>query len=104
MSANNVGDRGAVALAEMLKSNGTLASLDVSSNNIDYDGITALSAALADNSTLRALYIRRAPAPAPGRPPRRRTCKQVDRSGTRSNLSCEICSVAAQQVLDAFVV
>lgn len=58
VSANNLGDRGAVALAEMLKSNTTLGSLDVSSNNIDYDGITALSAALADNTTLRALYIR----------------------------------------------
>jgi Leucine Rich repeat len=45
ISANNIGDKGAAALAEMLRSNTTLERLDLSSNVIDYDGISALSAA-----------------------------------------------------------
>jgi Leucine Rich repeat len=58
ISANNIGDKGAAALAEMLRSNTTLERLDLSSNVIDYDGISALSAALADNTSLKALYVR----------------------------------------------
>lgn len=58
LSANSIGDRGAATLAEVIKSNTTLTSLDISSNNIDYDGITALAAAIAENTTLRALYLR----------------------------------------------
>lgn len=58
ISANNIGDQGAAALAEMLKSNTTLERLDISSNVIDYDGITAISAALVDNTSLKALYVR----------------------------------------------
>ena len=58
ISANNIGDTGAAALAEMLRSNTTLERLDLSSNVIDYDGISALSAALADNTSLKALYVR----------------------------------------------
>lgn len=58
ISANNIGDKGAAALAEMLKSNTTLERLDLSSNVIDYDGITAISAALVDNTSLKALYVR----------------------------------------------
>lgn len=58
ISANNIGDKGAAALAEMLKSNTTLERLDLSSNVIDYDGITAISAVLVDNTSLKALYVR----------------------------------------------
>ncbi len=58
VSANNIGDKGAASLAEMLKSNTTLERLDLSSNVIDYDGITAISAALVENTSLQALYIR----------------------------------------------
>lgn len=61
ISANNIGDKGAAALAEMLRSNTTLERLDLSSNVIDYDGISALSAALADNTSLKALYVRCTP-------------------------------------------
>jgi Leucine Rich repeat len=63
ISANNIGDKGAAALAEMLRSNTTLERLDLSSNVIDYDGISALSAALADNTSLKALYVRCCPKP-----------------------------------------
>ena len=58
ISANNIGDTGAAALAEMLRSNSTLERLDLSSNVIDYDGITAISSALVNNTSLKALYVR----------------------------------------------
>ena len=58
LSANNIGDAGALTLAAILKSNTTLEVLDLSSNVIDYDGITAIAEALTDNNSLKALHIR----------------------------------------------
>ena len=58
LSANNIGDAGALTLAAILKSNTTLEVLDLSSNVIDYDGITAIAEALTDNTSLKALHIR----------------------------------------------
>ena len=58
LSMNNIGDGGALAIAEMLKSNTTLESLDLSGNVIDYDGITAIAEALAENTALKVLHIR----------------------------------------------
>ena len=58
LSANNIGDAGALTLAAILKSNTTLEVLDLSSNVIDYDGITAIAEALTDNTSLKSLHIR----------------------------------------------
>lgn len=58
LSANNIGDAGALTLAAILKSNTTLEVLDLSSNVIDYDGITAIAEALTDNTSLTSLHIR----------------------------------------------
>jgi len=81
ISANNIGDKGAAALAEMLKSNTTLERLDLSSNVIDYDGISAISAALVDNTSLKALYVRCA-------------CRHSGCAGTKVDAgACEQCSV-----------
>ena len=80
-SASITDDKGAAALAEMLKSNTTLERLDLSSNVIDYDGISAISAALVENTCLKALYVRCA-------------CRHSGCAGTKVDAgACEQCSV-----------
>ena len=56
-NSNEFGDRGATALAEMLKENGTLQQLDVSGNFIGQEGATALAEMLKENRTLQQLDV-----------------------------------------------
>ncbi len=58
LNGNNVGNEGAILLAEMLKTNTTLKTLELNSNSIEYEGAAALAEALAQNSTLKNLAIR----------------------------------------------
>ena len=58
LSENCITDRGATALAEMLKENRTLQQLDVSRNSIGDEGATALVEVLKANRTLQQLDIR----------------------------------------------
>lgn len=53
----NVGDSGAVALAEVLKSKPNLRILQLSMNNIGDEGVTALAELLKTNTTLEALHM-----------------------------------------------
>ena len=53
----NVGDSGAVALAEVLKSKPNLRELQLSMNNIGDEGATALAELLRTNTTLKALHM-----------------------------------------------
>ena len=57
LSHSGFGDRGATALAEMLKENGTLQQLDVSNNSIGQGGATALAEMLKENGTLQQLNV-----------------------------------------------
>ena len=57
VSHNSIGDGGATALAEMLKENRTLQQLDVSSNSIGDVGATALAEMLKENGTLKQLNV-----------------------------------------------
>lgn len=55
LSSNSVGDNGSVALAEALKVNHSLQSLDLQSNSISNTGVSALTAALCSNKGLTDL-------------------------------------------------
>lgn len=57
LATNNIGDDGAVAIAEMLTKNRTLESIDLSNNLIDYDGFVALAQAMVENQTLKEIYL-----------------------------------------------
>ena len=57
VSNNSIGDGGATALAEMLKENRTLQQLSVSDNSIGDGGATALAEMLKENRTLQQLYV-----------------------------------------------
>ena len=54
---NNITERGATALAEMLKENRTLQQLNVSHNSIGHGGATALVEILKENRTLQQLTV-----------------------------------------------
>jgi Ran GTPase-activating protein (RanGAP) involved in mRNA processing and transport len=49
LGKNHVGDKGALALAEALKSNTVLRDLNLQSNSIRREGATALATALDQN-------------------------------------------------------
>jgi Ran GTPase-activating protein (RanGAP) involved in mRNA processing and transport len=53
----NIGDTGAVALAEWLRDNSTITEIDVTYSNIGLEGARAFAEALRVNNTLRSLYI-----------------------------------------------
>jgi hypothetical protein len=57
LAGNRIGDAGAAALSEALKSNATLTSLQVSSNRLGDAGAAALSEALKSNATLTTLHL-----------------------------------------------
>ena len=54
---NSIGDNGAVALSEALKTNLTLTSLELRNNKIGDNGAVALSEALKINPTLTTLDL-----------------------------------------------
>ncbi|KAF9347385.1 hypothetical protein BGX26_001141 [Mortierella sp. AD094] len=56
-SHNKIGDKGALALSEALKTNTTLISLDLSWNHTKDKGVQELSKALATNTTLTSLGL-----------------------------------------------
>lgn len=58
LSGNNINDVGAQALAEMLKINTTLESLELNCNGIEYDGAVALAESLVENTSLKVLALR----------------------------------------------
>ncbi|KAG0334005.1 hypothetical protein BG000_008716 [Podila horticola] len=55
---NSIGDTGAQALAEALKTNSTLIALDLQNNSIGDSGAQALAEALETNSTLTTLELK----------------------------------------------
>ncbi|KAG0275391.1 hypothetical protein BGZ97_010305, partial [Linnemannia gamsii] len=57
LEGNSIGDDGAKALSEALKTNSTLTTLDLGSNSIRDDGAKALAEALKTNSTLTTLKL-----------------------------------------------
>ena len=57
VSVNSIGDGGATALAEMLKENRILQQLNVSNNSIGIGGATALVEMLKENRTLQQLNV-----------------------------------------------
>ena len=57
VGGNSIGNGGATALAEMLKENRTLQRLDVGSNSIGVGGATALAEMLKENKTLQQLDV-----------------------------------------------
>ena len=59
ISGNNLGNRGASALAGALHVNSALTKLGLSLNGIDDDGAAALGAALRVNRTLTCLHLGR---------------------------------------------
>ena len=58
LSRNSITDRGATALAQMLKENRMLQQLDVSRNSIGVGGATALAEMLKESRTLQQLNVR----------------------------------------------
>jgi len=54
---NNINDKGAEALAELLKVNSTIEILNLNENNIGNKGINALAEALKKNTTVKQLYL-----------------------------------------------
>ncbi|KAF9551518.1 hypothetical protein EC957_008187 [Mortierella hygrophila] len=54
---NSIGSDGAKAMAEVLKTNSTLTTLDLSNNSIGDDGAKAMAEALKTNSTLTTLDL-----------------------------------------------
>ena len=58
LSRNNITDRGATALAEMLKKNRMLQQLDIRHNSIGAGGATALVEVLKENRILQQLNVR----------------------------------------------
>ncbi|KAK3819060.1 MAG: hypothetical protein J3R72DRAFT_529307 [Linnemannia gamsii] len=59
LRGNSIGHNGAKALAEALKTNSTLTTLDLWNNSIGSDGAKALAEALKTNSTLTTLNLNR---------------------------------------------
>ena len=59
LCCNNIGVNGSVALAQMLKINKTLTTLNLSFNEIGDDGASALAASLVRNRTLQGLNLKR---------------------------------------------
>ena len=57
LTSNNIGDDGATALAEALKSNTALATLYLYFNNIGVTGAIALAEVLKNNTALTTLYL-----------------------------------------------
>ncbi|ORZ06595.1 hypothetical protein BCR41DRAFT_425118 [Lobosporangium transversale] len=57
LSYNSIGDEGALALSEALKTNSSLANLNLMSNSIGDEGALALSEALKTNSSLSILDL-----------------------------------------------
>jgi hypothetical protein len=57
LSNNNVGVDGAKALAAALKVNSTITSINLSNNNVGVDGAKALADALKDNSTITSISL-----------------------------------------------
>ncbi|KAF9946037.1 hypothetical protein BGZ72_000747 [Mortierella alpina] len=57
LERNSIGDNGAQALSEALKTNSTLATLDLRDNSIGPNGAQALSEALKTNSSLTILSL-----------------------------------------------
>ena len=57
LNSNGFGDRGATALAEVLKENRTLQQLNVGYNSIGQGGATALAEMLKENSSLKHLNL-----------------------------------------------
>lgn len=57
LSHNRIGDNGALALADCLRSNRSLQSLVLSHNEIGIKGAETLVASLTQNRTLKALYL-----------------------------------------------
>jgi Ran GTPase-activating protein (RanGAP) involved in mRNA processing and transport len=57
MGGNNVGDKGAAALAELLRDNGGLRLLDLSENKISGEGVRALAGSLKQNNSLSTLWL-----------------------------------------------
>jgi Ran GTPase-activating protein (RanGAP) involved in mRNA processing and transport len=56
---NNIDDKGAEALAELLKVNSTIEILNLNENNIGNKGINALAEALKKNTTVKQLYLKK---------------------------------------------
>ena len=54
---NSIGDEGAIALSDSLKSNSTLTELNLESNSIGDSGARSLSDSLKSNSTLTTLDL-----------------------------------------------
>ena len=59
LANNGFGDRGAIALAEMLKESRTLQQLNISDNSIGQGGATTLAEVLKENGTLQQLNVSR---------------------------------------------
>ena len=57
MKDNLIGNEGAIALADALKYNSILTTLNLNSNSIKWKGINAFGYALRTNITLKCLYI-----------------------------------------------
>ncbi|KJE97284.1 hypothetical protein CAOG_07718 [Capsaspora owczarzaki ATCC 30864] len=57
LSGHRIDDAGAKVIAEALKSNRTLTSIDLSANQIGFDGGQAIAEALKSNGTLTALNL-----------------------------------------------
>ena len=57
LSFKNIGDEGAKAIGEALKSNKTLTNLDVRHNKIQSEGAKAIGRALKSNKTLTSLNL-----------------------------------------------
>ncbi|KAI3790879.1 hypothetical protein L2E82_04274 [Cichorium intybus] len=49
--------QGAKAIAELLKKNSTLRTLELNNNLIDYSGFSGLAKALLENKSLQSLYL-----------------------------------------------
>ena len=57
MYNNNIGDQGAIAIAEALKFNAVMETLYLGSNKIGDLGATAIAGALQVNAVLKTLYL-----------------------------------------------
>ncbi|CAI9262810.1 unnamed protein product [Lactuca saligna] len=61
LSRNNIRDegaKGAKAIAELLKKNSTLRTIELNNNLIDYSGFSGLAEALLENKSLNSLYLK----------------------------------------------
>lgn len=59
LAKNQIGDEGAIALSESLKTNATLNSLKLTENQIGNKGAFALSKNIQENTTLSGIYLRK---------------------------------------------